>query len=235
MNKNNSLILCLLLIISSIKISNGQDLSNDILKVNESYQDRKSFSMYISYNLIIPGDTVKRQDVGTGFLLKHKETLYIKKAGEISVFNDTITIHLIPDANEIVVGEAIDYKISGIGLPDIDSLIKVTGDFSLIKDDKGERVYLLKPHSYRVSPFSTFEIYIDKNTFFYSKIILGINDSQNPQDFKLEVAFTNYNLKPNLKGLHIDIGDYVLEGQQNKLILTDHYSHYKLVDLRIKN
>lgn len=203
----------------------AQNFKEDVKKVQEAY---KLMDKY--HGEVI---TTSFKNEGSEFVDTRK--MMVKKAGKNflyemdgmkMIFNERFTLTTNPKAKLIAFQKNAEGAQDKINLlPDINELLEKIPDVVYKGEVKGDKVYLVKNPDAMISQM---EIFIDKKTFLFSKLVYHYNDQIGYEFTRSEIQMRHLNVNPTFsKNLFSEKKYVTIKNDQVKL--NSRYQKFELI------
>lgn len=207
----------------------GQDLHQDMAKINANYATDKTFRLNMNVRLL---DGDKQLETLNYQYLQNKNKNYFRVAGIATVMLDSFVL-IIDDRIKNVVLTTVSKTATGSLTDTYDSLLNIASSYKFSIVDTGKlNLYTLK---FKKQEYSKIEIYYNPQTYSLQKLKIYYSDlSKGKKDKEQKIMEFSYGsvqpLNQSEKDLMMAETYYVVK--KNKIVLTKLYKDYDLIDYR---
>lgn len=216
----------LILSITNVNFLLAQDLSADLSKVRKTYNEMENYHGEIftkSFNASNPSKAIEKQKMA----IRKKGGNFLYQVGDVEfICNNKYTLTANLNSKVVVCQKTAPQFANRMELlPDVDSLLNKYKKIEFVGVKKGKKHYVLKNPRELIS---SVEIYIDSNSYLFSKLIYHYNPQMNYAFQKSIIELKHLNTSPQFPSDLFSEKNYV-SIEKGKVKLKTKFQKYDLV------
>jgi hypothetical protein len=212
-----------------------EELSDKFIQTNQWYTQNTTYSFDITYDSYENYTTSVPVEEKKGVFVKKDESFFSILMGIVTIQNDQQKI-TVDSANKYITVNGADKSISqAVNVNEYLNYLKFSERMS--KKDMGNTT-IYRVDLGRAAQIKAYELTIDNEGYVVRIVyyyVLPTNGSTPAEKSKprLEISFSNINLKPNVNNIDFSGRNYITSDGQ-KISAASGYQSYKIIDNRIK-
>jgi hypothetical protein len=222
-----------------------QNANEDFTKVNSNLLAAKNLLIETEYRVYPNHSSKQAKEISHGVLKQKGDKIYQSISTLQSLVNEKISIHIDTSDKILVLADPInidEQKKQALQF-DLKDMLDKCKSVTYREEKKGVGIYQLEYKEDINTEFDRCEIFIDKKTFFVTKLIIYYNHVLDSDDDilegkeespRLEITFTKIDASPKFKDSIFD-EDRFIERKGGKILAASAYKDFKIIDNRYKS